>query len=174
MGRTNPPPQNTFPFPVATTQAARTLIRMHQYFRGELLKHQGSDEVFVSPEVCHLQMSAIETLLPFMGANFDPTVLKAKRAFPKIGPLEYGQVRSGALSALKRAGDWRTCNQVFDDILGVHQLELTAAERKHFLQKLREALHALKRVGAVVCERPGARLGENTFEQRWRLSSLFD
>jgi hypothetical protein len=50
-------------------------------------------------------MAALETLLQFMGANFDPTVLKARRAFPKIGPLEYGQVRSGALAALKRADD---------------------------------------------------------------------
>lgn len=173
MSRTTPPPQNTFPFPVATTQAARTLIRMHQYFRGELLKHQGSVEVFVSPEVCHQQMAAIEGLLAFMGVNFDPTALKARRAFPKIGPLDQGQVRSGALSALKRAGDWQTYNQVADDISAVHLLQLSTAERKHFLQKLREALHALKRLGAVVCERPGARLGENTFEQRWRLSSLF-
>ncbi|MFC5500145.1 hypothetical protein ACFPOE_21565 [Caenimonas terrae] len=60
-------------------------------------------------------MAAIESLLMFMGANFDPRLLKAKRAFPKIGPLEYGQIRSGALSALKRAGDWRTYNQVLDD-----------------------------------------------------------
>lgn len=168
------PTQAPFPFPVGTTQVARGLIRMHQYLRGELLKYPGGGDVLVQPVACHQQMAAIETLLPFLGANFDPTLLKARRAFPKVGPLEYGQVRSGALSALKRARDWRTCRQVFDDILTVHQLQLTDAERKHFIQKLREALHALKREGAVVCERPGARLGDNAFEQRWRLSSLFD
>lgn len=174
MGYISPPPQTTFPFPVATTQAARALIRMHQYLRGELLKRQGSEEVLVQPEVCHEQMAALETLLGFMGVSFDPSVLKAKRAFPKIGPLDYGKIRAGALSALKRAGDWRTYNEVLNEILVVHQLNLTPAERKHLLQKLREALHALKVAGAVVCERPSARLGENTFEQRWRLSSLFD
>ncbi len=174
MARTGPPTQAQFPFPVGTTQVARGLIRVHQYLRGELLKRPGSDEVLVQPEVCQEQMAAIEALLGFMGVNFDPSVLKARRAFPKVGPLEYGQIRSGALAALKRAGDWRTYNQVLDDISAAHQLQLTAPERKHFLQKLREALHALKTVGAVVCERPGARLGENTFEQRWRLSSMFE
>jgi hypothetical protein len=173
MARTSPPTPAPFPFPVGTTQVARGLIRLHKYLRGELLKRSGSEDVLVQPEVCHAQMAAIETLLPFMGANFDPAALKAKRAFPKVGPLEYGQVRSGALAALKRAGDWQTCRQVFDDILSVHQLELTSAERKHFIQKLREALHALKGVGAVVCERPGALMSDR-FEQRWRLSSLFD
>jgi hypothetical protein len=173
MARTSPPTPAPFPFPVGTTQVARGLIRVHQYLRGELTKRPGSEEVLVQPEVCHEQMVAIETLLQFLGANFDPTVLKARRAFPKVGPLEYGQVRSGALAALKCAGDWQTCNQVFDDILAAHRLQLTDAERRHFIQKLREALHALKREQAVVCERPGARLGDNTFEQRWRLSSMF-
>lgn len=70
--------------------------------------------------------------------------------------------------------NWQTYNQVLDAIVAAHHLELTAAERKHALQKVREALHALKRIGAVICERPGARLGENAFEQRWQLSSMFD
>ena len=105
MGQSSPPPQPTFPFPVGTTQLSRGLIRMHQYFRGELVKRERSEEVLVEPAVRHEQMGAIEALLGFMGVDFDPSLLKAKRAFPKIGPLEYGQIRSGALSALKRAGD---------------------------------------------------------------------
>jgi hypothetical protein len=147
---------------------------MHQYLRGELLKREGSEDLLVAPEECHRQMAAIETLLAFMGVNFDPRALRARRAFPKIGPLEYGQIRSGALAALKRAGDWRTYNEVLDHIIATHQLQLAERQRKHLLQKLREALHALKRVGAVVCERPGARLGDNSFEQRWQLSSMFE
>jgi hypothetical protein len=173
MGQVSPPQKTEFPFNVATTQASRALIRVHQYLRGEMLKRGGADDVLVSPEVCHRQMAAIETVLGFLGANFDPSALKARRAYPKIGPLNYAQVRAGVLSALKGAGDWRTYNELADHIVALHKLQLTSAQRKHFLQKLREGTHALKRAGAVVCERP-ARLGENTFEQRWRLSSLFD
>jgi hypothetical protein len=85
MAQTSPPTQASFPFPVATTQAARALI--HQYFRGELLKRPGSEDVLVQPEVCQQQMAAIEALLQFMGANFDATVLKARRAVPVTGEL---------------------------------------------------------------------------------------
>ncbi|GEM_PF-3563674 len=174
MGQVSPPQKTEFPFNVATTQASRALIRVHQYLRGELLKRGGADDVLVSPEVCHQQMAAIETVLGFFGANFDPSALKARRAYPKIGPLDYGQIRAGVLYALKDATDWQTYNQIAERIVALHKLQLTPAQRKHFLQKLREGTHALKRAGAVVCERPGTRLGENTFEQRWRLSSLFD
>jgi hypothetical protein len=173
MGQATSRAQAAFPFPVATTQAARQLIRIHQYLRGELLKGDGHEDLLVRPDECHQQMKAIETVLAFMPVNFDPRALKAKRAFPKIGPLEYGKVRAGALSALKRAGSWLTYNQVLEDICAAYHLELSAGQRKHLLQKLREGLHALKRVGAVECERPGARLGDNSFEQRWRLSAMF-
>jgi hypothetical protein len=173
MAQSQPPSTATFPLPVATTQTARSLIRLHQYLRGELLKREDSEDLLVAHEECRRMMAAIETLLPFLRVNFDPSALKARRAYPKVGPLEYGQIRSGALASLKRAGSWRTYNQVLDDIVTTRRLHLTQRERKHMLQKLREALHALKGAGAVVCERPGARLGDNSFEQRWQLSSMF-
>lgn len=106
MGQSRPPLQSPFPLPVATLQSARSLIRMHQYLRGELLKQEGSGDVLVEPAECHEAMAHIEGLLRFMRVNFDPKVLKARRAFPKIGRLEYGQVRAGALACLKRARDW--------------------------------------------------------------------
>jgi hypothetical protein len=173
MSQVSSPQQNPFPFEVKTVQASRALIRVHQYLRGELLKRSCGEEVLVMPEACHQQMEAIEEVLNFLGVNFDASALKPKRAYPKIGPLGYGQVRAGVLAALKRADDWLTYNQLADEIVSLRQLTLTPEQRTHFLQKLREGTHALKRAGAVVCERP-ASFGENTFEQRWRLSSMFD
>lgn len=173
MAQSSPPFSAAFPLPVATVQTARSLMRLHQYLRGELLKREDSEDLLVAHEECHHVMGAIETLLPFLRVHFDPSALKPRRAYPKIGPLEYGQIRAGALAALKRADSWRTYNEVLEHIIATHRLQLTPRERKHLLQKLREALQALKRVGAVVCERPGARLGENSFEQRWQLSSMF-
>lgn len=118
-------------------------------------------------------MSNIEQVLGFLGVDFDASKLKARRARPKIGPLGYGEVRSGVLAALKRSGDWQTYNEIADEVLRHHGLTLTAPQRKHFLQKLREVTHALKSAGAVVCEHSLA-LGNGQVEQRWRLSALFD
>jgi hypothetical protein len=50
-------------------------------------------------------MAAIEPLLAFMRVNFDPTVLKPRRAFPKIGPVDYGWLLGagcGFLSSIRR------------------------------------------------------------------------
>lgn len=137
------------------------------------MKHQDGEATFVMPEECVRRMTQIEAVLEFFDVNFDPSQLKPKRARPKIGPLGYGDIRAGVLDALKRTGDWQTYNQLADAVLRKHSIELDTHQRKHFLQKLREATHALKTSGAVICERPLA-LGDNTVEQRWRLSALFD
>lgn len=173
MPKAQSPSTRSFPFDVGVTQAARTLIRTHQLLRGELLKHQDGEEVFIEPQACLQRMAEIEAVLRFFDVDFDPRKLKPRRARPKIGPLGYGEIRAGVLDALKRAGDWQTYNQVADAVLRRHGIDLTPAQRKHFLQKLREATHALKKAGAVVCERQLA-LGDNEVEQRWRLSSMFD
>lgn len=173
MTKAQTPPASQFPFDLGITQAARTLIRTHQLLRGELLKHRDGAEVFVQPDACLQRMAEIEAVLRFFGVDFDPRKLKPRRARPKIGPLGYGEIRAGVLDALKRAGDWQTYNQVADAVLRRHGIELTVPQRKHFVQKLREATHALKKAGAVVCERQLA-LGDNEVEQRWRLSSMFD
>lgn len=173
MSKVQSPSTRSFPFDVGITQAARTLIRTHQLLRGELLKHQDGEEVFIEPQACLQRMAEIEAVLRFFDVDFDPSKLKPRRARPKIGPLGYGEIRAGVLDALKRAGDWQTYNQIADAVLRRHGIELTAPQRKHFLQKLREATHALKKAGAVVCERQLA-LGDNEVEQRWRLSSMFD
>lgn len=166
-------PRSDFPFQLGTTQAARTLIRVHQLLRGEQLKHRDNETVFVAPEDCARHMAHIEAVLEFLGVDFDPSKLKPRRARPNIGPLDYGQVRAGALAVLKGADDWKSYSEVAEGILKRHGITLDVQEHRHFLQKLREALHALKVAGAVVCEHP-LTLGQNKVAQRWRLSSLFD
>lgn len=173
MPKTPAPSARSFPFDIGVTQAARTLIRTHQLLRGELLKHQDGEDVFLEPEACRKHMADVEAVLKFLAVDFDPQRLKPRRARPKIGPLGYGEVRAGVLDALKRADDWLTYNQLADDILRRHGVELNTGQLKHFLQKLREATHALKQAGAVVCEH-ALKLGDNSVEQRWRLSAMFD
>jgi len=173
MAKAQTPPAGAFRFNLGITQAARTLIRTRQLLRGELLKHQDGEEAFVAADECLQRMAELEAVLKFVDVDFDPRKLKPRRARPKIGPLGYGEVRSGVLEALKRAGDWQTYKQLADSVLLRQGIELAPAQRKHFLQKLREATHALKKAGAVVSERQLA-LGDHEGEQRWRLSSMFD
>jgi hypothetical protein len=162
-----------FPFPIGTTQVARTLIRMHQFLRGELVKAANGETVFYSADACHEQMRHIEATLAFMQVNFVPAALKPRKARPKIGPLSYGEIRSGVLHALKQARQWQTYPEIADAILVRHRITLDGPARKHFLQKLREAVHFLKAQGAVVPEHD-LKLGQTSTLQRWRLSSLFD
>lgn len=168
-----PQPESPFPFDVGTVQVARTLIRLHQLLRGEQLKHRTGEEHLVAPVDCEETMRSIEALLAFMRVDFDPTQLKPRRARPRLSPLRHGEIRAGVLESLKRHGGWQTYNELADDVLERHKIELSPERRRHFLQKLREGVHALKAAGAVVCERP-ARLGESDFQQRWKLSAMFD
>lgn len=145
----NTAPVREFPFDIGVTSAARTLIRAHQLLRGELLKHRDGETTFITPDDCVRRMTEIEAVLEFFGVDFDPNRLKPKRARPKIGPLGYGEIRAGVLAALRRADDWQTYNQLADAVLHKHGIELEMRQRKHFLQKLREATHVLKQSGAV-------------------------
>lgn len=67
-------------------------------------------------------------------------------------PPAYSEMRSSALAALERAGDWQTYNQLADAVLRRHGLTLPPVERKHLTRKLRESLHMLEKAGVVVCE----------------------
>jgi hypothetical protein len=173
MPKAKPPQAGEFPFNIGTTQAARALIRIHQFLRGELLKSQDGEAVMVEPVSSIQHMRDIEAVLAFLRIDFDPKKLKPRRARPKTGPLGYGEVRAGVLDALKRAKDWQSYNQLADAVLRQHDIELTPAQHKHFLQKLREGTQALKQAGAVICEHRLA-LGETAIQQRWRLSPMFD
>src|SRR5690349_16142918 len=59
MAQSTPPSSAAFPLPVATVQTARSLMRLHQYLRGELLKREDSEDLLVAHEECHQVMGAI-------------------------------------------------------------------------------------------------------------------
>lgn len=170
MPSRNPSPQS--PLPVATQQLARALIRLHARLRGELVKKAEGHEVLVEPEKATEAMQHIEGVIHFLNVNFAPAAIRPIRTWPKVGPLGYGDVRAESLAALRKCGDWMTYKEIADAIVLKRKLVLNATQHEHFLQKLREAVHALKREGAVVPE-IALKRGQGQVQQRWRLSSMF-
>lgn len=157
---------------MATTQLARGLIHLHRRLRGELAKSASDEELMVAPAVAQDTMGHIEALLAFLKIDFQPEVLRPIRSRIMCGPLAYGELRVDVLRALKTAQtsvEWLTYQELTDAILAKHGLMLPAPRRKHFLQKLREAVHQLHGQGAVEPERPLVKGGLQP-QQRWRLS----
>lgn len=157
------------PLGISTTQTARGLLRIYARLKGELTKNTFGEDVMVQPSDALSYMSHIEALMPLLGVNFDARALKPIRTRPHIGPLDYGDLRAGALAQLRATGDWMTYPEIADGILAQNRVELTVSQRKHFKQKLREAMHMLKKAGAVEQELD-LKLGQNQQLQRWRLS----
>jgi hypothetical protein len=144
-------------------------LRVYARLKGELVKARDGEDVLVDGAAAAGYMAHIEALMPLLGVDFDAKAIKPVRTRPHIGPLGYGDVRSGALAQLRARGDWLTCDELADGILGQERVSLSVAQRRHFKQKLREALHALKAAGAVEPEHE-LKLGEGQLVQRWRLS----
>lgn len=158
------------PLPISTTQLAQTLIRLHARLRGELAKAEDDEELLVDRETAQAMMAHIEPLLSFLAIDFDPKKLKPIRTRPKISPLSYGDLRVEVLATLRAASDWMTYPAIAEVIITKHTLTLEPKRKKHFLQKLREATHALAQQGAVERE-SSLKLGQTATLQRWRLSS---
>lgn len=164
--KTTPP---ECPLPIATTQLARGLLRLHSRLRGELAKRADDEELMVDSETATAVLKHVEALVGFLGVRFEPKDLKAIRTRPKIGPLGFGELRLEVLAVLRAHGDWMTYAAIADAIIAKHGLELEPKRHRHFLQKLREAAHALAVEGALERE-SNLRLGQTTTLQRWRLS----
>jgi hypothetical protein len=154
--------------PIASTQLARGLIRLHSRLRGELVKRGTSEAPMVAAEAAHEAMAHIKGVLDFLGINFVPEALKPIRTREQIGPLGYGDLRAGILAVLRSAGDWLTYEEIAQAVIARAQLTLTAQQYRHFLQMLREAAHALKAKGAV--ERENDITPGDQAQQRLRLS----
>ena len=157
------------PLPISTTQTARGLLRIYARLKGEQLKHRTGEDVLVQPDEAALLMGHIAALMPFLGVDFAPEALKPLRTRVQIGPLGYGDVRAGLLAQLRAHGGWMAYAEMADGILSQERLTLTLVQRKHFLQKLREATLVLSKAGAVEPEKRVAK-GEGLQLQRWRLS----
>lgn len=163
------PPTQACPLPIATTQLARALLRLHARLRGELGKSGDDEELMVDAEAASAMMLHTEALIGFLGVRFEPKALKPIRTRPHIGPLGYGELRAEILAVLRAHGDWRTYAEIADGILARQGLELEPKQKRHFLQKLREATHQLAKSGAVERE-ADLQQGQYATLQRWRLS----
>lgn len=161
---------NSCPLPISTTQTARGLLRIYARLKGELVKQRSGEDLMMKADEATRVMEHIAALMPFLGVNFDPAALRPVRSRLMIGPLDFGELRANILQQLKSSDDWMSYPELADSILAKHSVELTAGQRKHFLQKLREATHALKRAGAVEREKELA-VGDGAELQRWRLST---
>jgi hypothetical protein len=141
------------PLQVPTTATARSLLRIYVRLWGELEKAAAGDEVMMAPEEAQRAMENIEALMPLLGVNFDRSKLRPVRTLPKNGPLDFGELRSNILAVLRKAGDWLTYPEIADTILRMHSVEMTVAQRSYFVQKVREAIHALVQRGVLEKER---------------------
>jgi hypothetical protein len=157
------------PLPISTTQTARGLLRIYARLKGEQLKHSTGEDVLVQSDEATLLMGHIAALMPFLGVDFAPEALKPLRTRVQIGPLGYGDVRAGVLAQLRAHGGWMTYAEMADSIISQERLTLTPAQRKHFLQKLRDATLVLAQAGAVEPEQR-VKKGDGQQLQRWRLS----
>ena len=162
-------PVTACPLPIATTQLARGLLRLHSRLRGEFAKVADDEELLVPSEAAGAAMAHIEALVGFLGVRFEPGSLKPIRTRPRIGPLGHGDLRAEVLATLRASDDWMTYPAIADTIIAKHRLELTVQQHRHFLQKLREATHALGTQGAAERE-SSLKLGQTATLQRWRLS----
>ena len=109
--------------------------------------------------------------MPLLGVDFDPDLLKPVRTRVQIGPLDWGDLRSGTLAVLKGHGDWMTYRGIAEALLSRRQKDLDAPTMAKFVQKVREALFFQMRAGAVERERTiDIKLGDHDQRQRFRLS----
>lgn len=138
------------PFDIGTLQTARCLIRLHQRLRGELIKASTVPrQLLVDPDLAKQYMHHIEGLMPLLGVNFEPEKLKPIRTLPHDGPLNHGQLRAEVFKCLRAEGRPLTAKEVARLLRERHSIRLDADSQARFLQKIREALHALKRKGAA-------------------------
>jgi len=76
--------------PVATTQLSRGLLRLYTRLKGELRKGACGEEAHLPPAAAKRHMGHIEGLMPFLGVDFVPELLKPVRTRVQIGPLDRG------------------------------------------------------------------------------------
>ena len=162
-------PLPSCPLPISTTQLARGLIRLHARLRGELAKARDDEELLVDGETAAAMLKHLDAVIAFLGVDFAPSAVRPIRTRPKIGPMGYGDLRAEILAALRAKGAWMAYTDIAQAVIAKRSLNLTPAQRRHFLQKLREATHVLAGQGAVEREH-AIRPAEFNAKQRWRLS----
>jgi hypothetical protein len=151
-----------------TLGLARGLIRLHMRLRGELEKSRSTEQTYVPILKARRLMQAIDGLMPIFGINFDPTGLRSIRTRRRVGPFEYGGLRHGILTTLRRANRWMTYEEIATCLLASRQVSLARERYRHFLQKLREAVLFLRRRGRLDAE-SAIGIRDGLTRQRWRI-----
>lgn len=142
---------------------------MYVRLKGELRKAACDEEALLDPEAARRYMGHVEGLMPLLGVDFDPSELKAVRTRVQVGPLDWGDLRSGSLAVLKGRGDWMTYREIAEALLARRQKDLDVPTMAKFVQKVREALFFQTRAGAVEREL-AIGFGVHDQKQRFRLS----
>ena len=154
---------------LATTQATRFLIRLYCRLLGEIKKLDDGKTAVYSRKHAEHKLQTVRLMLELLGADTDLGLLRPVQHWPKDGPLERSDIRRGILRTLRRANDWLTYQELAGAILLHHAVTgLTDAQRKKFVQRVREAMHVLAARGHVECERSYDSMAPGE-TQRWRL-----
>jgi hypothetical protein len=138
-------------FGFRTDASAKQLVRLYQRFAGEVAKHMDGERALCEFGEAKRAMRFLEEAVEFLGHSIDRGAIRPRRTRPKVTPLGYGELRGLALAELQTHADWLTVNQVAERVWAARALRLDDAQKKHFRQKLREALNAL--LGQAYVER---------------------
>lgn len=164
--RSGLPRATTFGRP--TLQAARQMIRLYQRFAGELRKNkEGASGTLCTAREAKRAMAFIIEVVDFLGYSIDDDALHPIRTRPRVTPLAHGEMRGQVMDELKRRRDWTTTADLLAAISVKNRFELTPPRKRHFRQKLREALNALHAAGRVM-RRYDPPLPVPTPVQQWR------
>lgn len=157
--------------PIPTLQTARALILMYGRLKGELDKSARGEAVLIHPGDAELHMSRIIGLMPLLGVDFDPTVVKTVRTRIQVGPLDWGNLRTGTLTVLRAHGGWMSYREIAEALLARNrkQQTLDVAGMSRFVQKVRESLF-FQTKGGLVERESDIGVGESDLIQRFSLS----
>ncbi len=146
-------------------------MRLYGRLKGELSKAAAGEDVLIPVGDVKLHMSRIIGLMRLLGIDFDPEVVKTVKTRVHVGPLKWGNLRSGTLTVLRHRGEWMTYREIADALLARNRKAKTLdiALMSKFVQKVREALFFQMKAGTVERELEIG-VGVSDQHQRFRLS----
>ncbi|MES2784255.1 MAG: hypothetical protein V4684_02245 [Pseudomonadota bacterium] len=156
--------------PVATTQTARSLIRLYARLKGEVQKAVDGEEALMWPSQAKTYMRYITSLMTLLGVDWDPSLIKPRKTRAKNGPVPWAKLRPGVLAVLRANKGWMTYEEIAVAILKREGVTVEGAPMSLFRQRVREGCWFLVRDGLIEKETPSRR-PESEKLQRFRLSA---
>ena len=123
--------------PIPTVQTAQALVRLYGRLKRELSEASAGEDVLIPVSDVNLHMSRIIGLMPLLGIDFDPEAVTTVKTRVQVGPLKWGNLRSGTLTVLRHWGDWMTYRAIADALLARNRKAqaLDVALMSKFVQK---------------------------------------